>query len=232
MCYTLKVRREKLEARRIFFVFNLSGSSDYELRASNLKSMFILVGLGNPGEEYENTRHNTGARVLDVFRKAEKLSEWSDDKKRNALISEGNVGKEKVLLVLPQTYMNKSGDSLRGLVKSKKAAEQLVVLHDDLDIPFGTFKISFDKSSGGHKGVESIIRTAKTQAFVRIRIGIAQSQAAVRKSQDELAVEKIILGKFKPAEIDELKRLSKKISEALALLVTEGREIAMSRQGV
>ncbi len=199
--------------------------------------MFTLVGLGNPGEDFENSRHNTGARVLDVFRKAQELPEWKLYMKRRALVSEGKVepldkarGKvQKVLLLLPQTFMNKSGDSVRGLVKTKKDAEHLVVIHDDLDIPFGSYKISFNKSSGGHRGVESIIKAVKTQEFVRVRVGIASSASVVKKSQDEKTVEKIILGTFSPAELATLKKLSKNIAEGLTVLVTEGREKAMSQ---
>ena len=200
---------------------------------------FILVGLGNPGEEYENTRHNTGAMVLEVFRKAEGLPEWIFDKKRNALVSSGKLsakggsasgGKTANLqLIRPQTFMNKSGSSLHGLVKSKKDAERLVVIHDDLDIPFGSYKISFNKSSGGHRGVESIIKTVKTQAFVRVRIGIASSASAVKKSQDDAAVEKTILGKFTSDQLAALKKLAKNIAEGLTCLIAESREKAMSQ---
>jgi len=199
--------------------------------------MYILVGLGNPGAEYEHTRHNTGALVLEVFRRAKELPEWVEDKKRRAFVSEGKVGKHTVLLVFPQTYMNKSGESLKIQdsrfkiqVKAKnKEIPNLVVIHDDLDIPFGKFKISFNKSSGGHRGVESIIKAVKTQAFVRVRVGIASSAAATRKSQDESAVEKTILGKFAPVELAGLKKLARRISEGLACLVAEGREKAMSQ---
>ncbi|MEK7208433.1 MAG: aminoacyl-tRNA hydrolase, partial [Patescibacteria group bacterium] len=97
-----------------------------------------------------------------------------------------------------------------------------------LDIPFGSFKISFNKSSGGHKGVESIIRALKTQAFTRVRIGIAQSAVAVKKSQDDATVEKIILGKYTARQLVMLRKLSKRISEALVCLITEGREKTMS----
>ena len=174
---------------------------------------------------------------MDVFRKAEELPEWSEDRKRKALISEGEVKpldktrgkKQKVLLVCPQTFMNKSGDSIRGLIKSKKAAGELVVIHDDLDIPFGSYKVSFNKSSGGHRGVESIIRAIKTKAFVRVRVGIAASVSAVKKSQDDTAVEKIILGKFTEEQMATLKRLAKNISMGLVVLITEGREKAMSQ---
>lgn len=198
---------------------------------------YFIVGLGNPGAEYENTRHNTGRMVLDVFRKAEELPEWTSDKKINALVSRGSVsarsskvkGQRSIVLIQPQTYMNKSGDSIRTLVKSKKAAEQLAVIHDDLDIPFGKYKISFNKSSGGHKGVESIMKAVKTKAFVRVRVGIASSASAVKKSQAESAVEKTILWKFSPTELTELKKLAKNIAEGLRCLITESREKTMSQ---
>ncbi len=175
--------------------------------------MWYVVGLGNPGEEYKETRHNTGRIVLDIFARA----------------SEGKLGKEKVTLLAPDTFMNKSGEALRGKITSKKAAERLVVIHDDLDIPFGSYKISFNKSSGGHRGVESIIKAIKTQAFVRVRVGIASSAAVVKKSQDDKTVEKVILGKFTPDQMTALKKLAKKIAEGIIVLITEGREKAMSQ---
>lgn len=205
---------------------------------------FTLVGLGNPGTEYENTRHNTGAMVLEVFRKSAGLPDWTFDKKRNALISEGAVepfeakkGKaQKALLILPQTFMNKSGDALKQgkdlkfkSTDKKKEIGNLVVLHDDLDIPFGSYKISFNKSSGGHRGVESIMKVVKTEAFVRVRIGIAQSASVVKKSQDDKTVEKIILGKFTPDQMATLKKMGKQIAEGLTVLVTENRDKAMSQ---
>ncbi len=206
--------------------------------------MFVLVGLGNPGSEYENTRHNTGRIVLDAFAQAQDFPAWSADKKLQALVSKGAVSpvpktrgkRSAVLLVEPETFMNKSGQSLREIkdlrfkiYDKKKAIPNLVVIHDDLDIPFGSYKISFNKSSGGHRGVESIIRAIKTQAFVRVRVGIASSAAAVKKSQDDAAVGKTILGKFSGDQLDELRRLAKEISEGLVVLITEGREKAMSQ---
>jgi len=191
--------------------------------------MFFTVGLGNPGPEYENTRHNTGAMVLEVFRRVEELPEWVLDKRRNALISEGRVGKQKVSLMCPQTFMNKSGDSMRGLIKNKKSAERLVVVHDDLDIPFGSYKISFNKSSGGHKGVESIIKTIKTEAFTRIRIGIspATPSGKLKKPKGEKDVGDFILGEFKKSEVEILKKISQKVAEAIEMIITEDREKAM-----
>ena len=173
--------------------------------------MFYIVGLGNPGEEYTETRHNTGRIVLEAFRS----------------VAEKELKNKKITLIAPDTFMNKSGDALRGKIKIKKAAEQLVVIHDDLDIPFGSYKISFNKSSGGHRGVESVIKAVKTKAFVRIRVGIQPK----KRPSGEAAVEKLILGKFTPDQLTVLKKLGKRISSALVCLVTEGRDKAMSQQG-
>lgn len=199
---------------------------------------YVLVGLGNPGKEYEHTRHNTGRIVLEAFRAAQDFPDWEFDKKLNALVSCGKLSTFNLKLILPETFMNKSGDAMRQIKDlrfkmkdKKKEIVNLAVIHDDLDIPFGKFKISFNKSSGGHRGVESIIKALKTQAFVRVRVGIASSVAAVKKSQDESTVEKTILGKFTPDQLTILKKLSKRICDTLVCLVTEGREKAMSRQG-
>ena len=207
---------------------------------------YFVVGLGNPGREYENTRHNTGAMVLDVFRKAKGLTDWIFDKKRNALVSSGKLKSCNLNLILPQTFMNKSGEAVRQIKDLKSSAKggsasggknkrkeikNLVVIHDDLDIPFGSYKISFNKSFGGHRGVESIIKAVKTEAFVRVRVGISQTTAKglAKKPSGEVAVEKHILGKFSPEQLVALKKLSKRISEGLTCLIIEGREKAMSQ---
>ena len=192
---------------------------------------YVFVGLGNPGEEYENTRHNTGRMILDVFRKKQELPEWEFDKKSNALVSSGKVGRSKVTILLPETFMNKSGNAVAKFVKSKKAAETLVVVHDDLDLPLGRFKISFNKSSGGHRGVESIMRAVGTEGFVRIRVGISKAMAKgkVKKPHGEKEVGDFILGKFKPAEEKDFKSMAKKVAEALEMIATEGRESATQK---
>ena len=105
---------------------------------------YILVGLGNPGEEYLETRHNMGRMVLDAFLKAHDLKDWVENKKFKSLITEGKVGKNKVMLLKPETFMNKSGESVKSLITSKKKAETLVVIHDDLDLPLGRIKISYE----------------------------------------------------------------------------------------
>lgn len=198
---------------------------------------YIIAGLGNPGEEYENTRHNTGRMLVQWFGESQDFSDWKVDKKIKALISEGKmeVGKgknEKVALVLPDNFMNNSGKSLVSLVKTKKAAEKLAVIYDDLDLPFGTFKISFNRGSGGHRGLDSIIKSLKTREFVRVRVGISPATPKsktkkLNKPSGEEKVLKFILGKYKTEDLAVLKKLSKKINEALKTIIAEGHEKAM-----
>ncbi len=190
---------------------------------------YVIVGLGNPGEEYDGTRHNTGRMLVEAFAKAQDVGEFEFDKKANAQVVSGSIKKEKFTLVLPDTFMNKSGNAVARFVKSVKAAECLVVVHDDLDLPLGRFKLSFNRGSGGHKGVESIKRAVKTEAFVRLRVGISKDagKGKVKKPHGEDAIGDFILGKFKPAEAADFKKVSKRVSEALAVLVSEGREAAM-----
>jgi PTH1 family peptidyl-tRNA hydrolase len=192
--------------------------------------MFFVVGLGNPGEEYKNTRHNTGRLILEWLAKANDFSDWEMNGKAKALVSSGKIGKTKTQFILPDNFMNRSGASLPYLVKSKKDLNQMVVIYDDLDLPIGKIKISYNKSSGGHRGLESIIKTFKSEEFPRIRVGIspATPSGKLKKPSGEKAVEKQILGKFKDAELATLKKLSKKIGEALAMIAEEGREKAMS----
>ncbi len=190
---------------------------------------YIIVGLGNPGEEYDNTRHNTGRIVLESAAK-EFADEFEPNKKIKAQVASGKIGKEKVQFVAPDTFMNNSGKAVGPLVKSVKAAEKLVVIYDDFNLPLGRIKISFNRSSGGHNGVESIIKAVKTEAFIRIRIGTAPEKAngdAKVPHGDEKVV-KFILGPFKEDELKELKKVSKKVAEALEVLIKEGREKAMS----
>ncbi len=187
---------------------------------------YIIVGLGNPGQEYENTRHNVGRIILQSLTK----DEFSFDKKIKALVSEIKIGKEKVKLVAPETFMNNSGKAISPLIKSIKAAEKLVVIYDDFNLPLGKIRISFNRSSGGHNGLESIIKSVKTEAFVRIRIGLAPENAkgAAKVPHGDEKIEKFILGKLKDEEIKEVKKMSKIVAELIPVLIREGREKAMS----
>jgi PTH1 family peptidyl-tRNA hydrolase len=119
---------------------------------------------------------------------------------------------------------------VKQLITSVKAAEKLMVIYDDLDLPFGKNKISFNKSSGGHKGLESIIKNIKTEKFARVRVGISPKTASgkIKKPIGEEAVTKIIMGKFKPDELTSLKKLSKEVHVALETFVSEGIEKSMT----
>jgi PTH1 family peptidyl-tRNA hydrolase len=189
---------------------------------------YVLVGLGNPGIEYDETRHNVGFIILDALTKQFDFEEAVFDKKKNARIGGGTLGKHKIVTIYPETFMNNSGKAVAPFIKSKKDAERLVVIHDELDVPLGRVKMSFGKNSGGHNGIESVIKAAKTKDFVRIRVGISPVTASgkIRKPSGEKEVITFILGKFKPAELAELKKLSKKIGPAIETLVKEGRDKA------
>jgi len=197
--------------------------------------MFYVIGLGNPGEEYENTRHNTGRMAVEKLLKDLDFTEWEGDKKSKSLISKGKIKKEQLTLILPDTFMNKSGQTASYFIKpklktSKKGLENLVVVHDDLDLPLGTIKISYNKGVGGHRGLDSVAKAVKTLEFVRVRIGISPSTAKGRakKPEGEDAVIDFILGKFKPKELEIIKKTLKKVSEAIQTLITDGRDRAMN----
>jgi PTH1 family peptidyl-tRNA hydrolase len=190
---------------------------------------YIIVGLGNPGEEYENTRHNTGRIMLEAFRLAHNFPEWKEDKKAKALLSKEKVGKESALLIEPNNFMNNSGKSIVPFVTGKKAIEKTVVIYDDIDLPLGIIKISFNRSSGGHNGLESIIKNLKTREFDRVRVGVSKMTTigVAKKPKGEEAVLKFLLGEFKKDELDTLKKISKTVSSAIETVILEGREKAM-----
>jgi PTH1 family peptidyl-tRNA hydrolase len=190
---------------------------------------YIILGLGNPGEEYENTRHNTGRMIVDAFaKKIDADDDWKEDKKIKSEIAKTKIEKNSVLLVKPNTFMNKSGDAVKSLVKNKKQAETLVVVHDDLDLPLGKIKISFNKSAGGHRGVQSIIKAIKTEGFIRMRVGICPvtPSGKQKKPQTEEGIIDLILGKIKNSDQDNWKKIIKKAALGLESIVTEGRDVA------
>ncbi len=167
--------------------------------------MYIIVGLGNPGEEYARTRHNTGRMAADYISKS---------------------GKVNANFIFPDTFMNKSGSAVAKIVKNKKAAEKLIVIHDDLDLPLGDLKISYSRGSGGHKGVESIINALKTKEFIRIRIGIGSPRFSEAGKKGD--AEKYILDQFKKSEMEILKKVFKRVSEAVATIIKAGLTRAMT----
>jgi len=169
--------------------------------------MFIIVGLGNPSKKYAKTRHNAGWIIIDALQKLWQkefgFNEWQESKKFSSLISQGNIQKQKILLAKPLTFMNESGRAVQALVRFyKEAPEHLLVIHDDVDIAFERFKLQKNRSSAGHKGVESIIQALGTQNFWRLRIGIAK---VTPKQQEETS--KFVLKKFSLLEQWQIKKI-------------------------
>jgi len=193
--------------------------------------MYIIVGLGNPGEEYEKTRHNVGRIILNYYAKKNKFEEWLEDGKLKALTSDGKIGKDKVILIEPETFMNKSGLSIKSLVSNKKQAEKLIVIYDDLDLALGEIKVSFNKGTGGHKGLESIVKTIKTKEFVRVRVGITPTTPSgkLKKPKGEQKVLDLLLKDFSKKDFEILKKTRTRIAKALDSIIIEGRAKAMNQ---
>ncbi len=180
--------------------------------------MKLVVGLGNPGKEYENTRHNTGRILVGIL-----------EKKLEDLPRLGKAGK-KIKFITPDTFMNNSGKAVAPLIKTKKDLKDLVVIYDDIDLPLGKIKISFNRSSGGHNGLGSIIKSLKSEEFLRIRVGIspATPKGVVKKPKGDKAVLNFLLGEYKKPELETIKKLSKKVAEAVETIFSESKEKAMS----
>jgi len=166
--------------------------------------MKVIVGLGNPGKEYEGTRHNIGREVATLIAKKFDFEAFEANSKFAGHMARGHIGKTPVTILLPDTYMNKSGKAFLSL---RAKPDDIILIHDDTDIAVGVAKISFGKRSAGHKGVESVMRVLKTRDFWRIRIG-----AQKKKHVDAM---EIVLKKFSPAERLSLKKLEKRILESI-----------------
>ncbi len=206
--------------------YSKAGSVDVRM----LVMAHVLIGLGNPGGEYEKTRHNAGRMVAELFAEEEEFEDFKLKKSAQALVTDGAVDGKKVQIALPEVYMNLSGKTALALVKSKPAAKKLLVIRDDLDLPLGIIKMTtYGRGAGGHKGVESIMRALKTKDFVQIKIGIAGStpKGKLKKVSGEEKVISHVIGKFNPAEEAVLKKTLKKASVAARLFVTDGVEKAM-----
>lgn len=159
------------------------------------------------------------------------FSLWKKLAKPKLQESRGTVAGKKAVLVLPDTFMNKSGHAVAHFIPTKKGAGNLVLIHDDLDLPLGTLKISHGRSSGGHNGVESVIKALKTKDFVRIRIGVSRKNAkgvAVKPSGEDKVL-KFLLGKFSGTEMTELKKVFKRVVEAVEIIAKDGHATAMNQ---
>lgn len=192
---------------------------------------YIIAGLGNPGEEYEGSRHNSGRLLIEALHKKYAHGPLKEDKKARALVADASIGKKKAVLMLPETFMNGSGKAILPYIKSKKAAADLIVAHDDLDLPIGSLKISFGRGSGGHRGLDSVIKTLKTKDFLRVRVGIAPSTPSgkIKKPQGEKKIIDFLMGKFTPKELLTLKKVFAKAIEAIEVAVQDGKDKAMSQ---
>lgn len=192
--------------------------------------MILIVGLGNPSEEYKQTRHNTGRMILENIAKSNDFSDWKDNMKLKSLCSKGEIGKEKFDFMLPETFMNNSGNAVCQTIDDKKKLKNLVVVYDDIDLPLGSLKISFNRSLVGHNGLESVIKKVKSREFVRIRIGVSPitPSGKLKKPKGEEAVLKFLLGKYKEDELKEIKKISKKVGEIIEMIAGEGKDKAMS----
>ena len=170
--------------------------------------------MGNPGEKFKNTRHNVGFMAVDSFAEENNFPVFSLDKKANALVSEN----ENIILAKPQTFMNDSGKAVKAITKNK-TIENLIVIHDDIDLPIGKIKIIKERGSAGHKGVESIIKNIGNDGLIRFRIGIGGKKVKAMK---------IVLKKFSPEEQKTINEVIQKTANALDVFIKEGLDNVMN----
>lgn len=182
--------------------------------------MYVIAGLGNPGKQYEKTRHNMGFLVIDSL--AEKCGINVNKLKHRALTGTGRIGGEKVLLVKPQTYMNLSGESLREIVNYYDVdVHNLIVIYDDLDLEIGSLRIRKKGSAGSHNGMKSVIYQLVSDDFPRIRIGIGSADSRDWKD--------FVTGRISSEEENELRKTVDKAADAVISIIEEGIDKAMNK---
>ena len=182
--------------------------------------MKVIVGLGNPGREYAQTKHNVGFMLVDALADKLGISNWQE--KFDALIAEGRLGTEKILLVKPQTYMNDSGRAVGPLMNwYKLPPEDLIVAHDDMDIPAGTIRIRKKGSAGGHNGIKSVLAHLGDEHFSRVRIGIGRPLPG-------WTVINHVLAPFQEEDVPKIKEAIQYLLPAVECIVTEDTDKAMN----
>lgn len=184
--------------------------------------MFVILGIGNPGKQYEGTRHNIGFIAMDYM--AEYYGIKINKIKHKALIGEGNIAGEKVLLVKPQTYVNLSGESLREILAYYKVpTENVIVIHDDVSLPCGRMRIRQKGSDGGHNGLKSIIYQLSSDAFSRIKIGVGEPP-------EHFDMADWVLGRFSKEETAHLAKLVDcVVEETVPEIIKNGADSAMNK---
>lgn len=183
--------------------------------------MYIIAGLGNPGNKYEKTRHNVGFEVIDIL--ADRIGVCVEEKKHKALCGRGVLEGQKVLLMKPQTFMNLSGESIRAAVDFYKAEpEQVIIVYDDISLEPGQLRIRAKGSAGGHNGVKNIIAHLGTQVFPRVKVGIGE-----RPRQIDLA--DYVLSHFSKGEQELMEQAFREAAEAAAVIAGQGIETAMNQ---
>lgn len=179
--------------------------------------MKLIVGLGNPGAQYQNSRHNVGFQTIDFFteflKKEGAFSEWGKEKQMQSTIGKGKYADEDFILAKPDTFMNDSGKAVKALLKKYKLTpKNLLVVHDDIDIVIGSYKYTKNRGSAGHRGVQSIIDALGTKDFGRMRIGI---QPERRKPSD---TNTFVIGNLTHTEI---KKISPAIEEIVNIFISK-----------
>lgn len=183
--------------------------------------MYLIAGLGNPGREYETTRHNAGFMTVDCL--AGRLGCQVNTRKFLGFTGSGILGGEKVLLLKPQTFMNASGESIRAAADFYKLApEQVIVIYDDISLDVGSVRVRAKGSAGGHNGMKSIIAHLGTQDYPRVRVGIGEKPPRMDLAD-------YVLSHFTKAELETVEGAVKDAADAVELLIREGAQAAMNR---
>ncbi len=178
--------------------------------------MKLIVGLGNPGKNYKNTRHNVGFIVLDSYLDT---SDWKE--KFNALYHEERIGGDKVIFVKPLTFMNLSGDAIVKFVNYYDVnIDDILVIHDDLDLPFSTYKLKKNSSAGGHNGIKSIINRLGSQEFARLKVGVSKDKSVDTKDY--------VLGNFSKNEAEVFAEMQKTFNKIIESFIKDGIDKTMN----
>lgn len=192
--------------------------------------MITIVALGNPGDDYVSTRHNVGWIVLSRLIAEGKFPSLTKSSAYNARVGEGVVCGNDVSVLFPLTFMNHSGVSVLKYIGTHGQSKDVIVVHDDIDLPCGDVRVSVNRGAGGHNGVQSIIDSLGTKDFSRVRIGIGKKNIfGVLKRPRGEALSKFVLGTFSSHEIKQMDEVSKKVFDALTCIIKDGIEKAMQK---